>query len=308
MKRQINQFITVFLQSIFFSKKKGPAKRKWVREAEEVGNVIPFHIERNGRKISCLEIIPNGKKDSKKFVILPHPLGRRGKFYFTKERKRIKTYLDLALLFHNLKRFDRSSYIARVYFHPTLTQVSNSGQSPLSLSRRQKIWTFAYPKAFEQYVIPFSEDLDVPNYLVWSIMRQESNFRTPALSKAEAHGLMQIIPKTAAAIAGKKLTSEELFSVQNNIIWGTQYLKILMNQFDQRIHLVASSYNAGPERTEKWLEKRTDLYPDEFIEEIPFRETRNYVKRVLRILENYSALYNTDSDLPRIFTAYSKKS
>lgn len=119
---------------------------------------------------------------------------------------------------------------------------------------------------------------------VLAVMRQESAFSPRALSHAGARGLMQLMPATARSVAkrlGKPRPRErDLFKPETNIPLGTAYLSQVYKQLYQNPVLATAAYNAGPHRVNRWLPEQT-LDADIWVETIPFKETRNYVKRVM---------------------------
>jgi len=141
-------------------------------------------------------------------------------------------------------------------------------------------------------------DLPVAEELALSIARRESEFHIAAVSGAGARGLMQLMPGTAKQMAGQlgikyqkaRLTTDPAY----NAALGSAYLAYLIDQFGNNIVLVSAGYNAGPHRSRTWSEARGDPRdPDidvvDWIEHIPFRETRNYVMRVAESLPVYRA-------------------
>lgn len=157
-----------------------------------------------------------------------------------------------------------------------------------------------YPKAFASAVEAAASRADVEPYLVWAIMRRESAFRPEVASAADARGLMQIIPPTGTAIAEKlsepKPNPADLFAPDLNIRYGAWYLSQLMKRFSHPV-LAAAAYNAGPKATAKWAQQKGTLPLDLFVEEIPFKETRGYVKQVVADLYLYRTFYGGGSDL-----------
>ncbi|MCL2011348.1 MAG: transglycosylase SLT domain-containing protein [Cystobacterineae bacterium] len=151
-----------------------------------------------------------------------------------------------------------------------------------------------FPRAFSNEVFAASQMHKLPPALIWAVMRRESAFSTTALSHANARGLMQIIPPTGRHIAKhlnmKLSTPDELFSPALNIFFGSWYLQKLVERFGHWAPAIAA-YNAGPKAVAKWLEARGQLPLDEWIEEIPFRETRNYIKQVLPDVYALSEMY-----------------
>jgi len=139
----------------------------------------------------------------------------------------------------------------------------------------------------------------VDRNLLHAVMRQESGFNTRVTSPAGAMGLMQLMPKTASLVAkkkGYKHKDEKLHSDPSyNILVGSHYLKEMLDQFDGSYLLAVAAYNAGPGPVQKWVEKFGDPRKNQvdtvdFIERIPYSETREYVKSVLANFYVYQAL------------------
>ena len=162
-----------------------------------------------------------------------------------------------------------------------------------------------YPKAFATAVEAESARHAVSPFLVWAIMRRESAFKPEVASAADARGLMQVIPPTARAIAGvlkePAPAPAELFSPSLSIRYGSWYLGQLMKRFSHPV-LAAAAYNAGPGPTVKWVRERGSLPLDLFVEEIPFRETRGYVKQVVADLYLYQSFYGKEAPPPLALT------
>jgi len=138
-------------------------------------------------------------------------------------------------------------------------------------------------------------------YLIASLILQESNFDPAARSSANAWGLMQIVPKTgrrlAVAVGIRRFNTAMLTNGDTNIRLGTLYFKRLVSQFGGTYYALAS-YNAGENRVIRWKGERPGMEEDEFIDDIPFPETQNYVKRVLGIAEDYRRLYGDGDGQP----------
>jgi soluble lytic murein transglycosylase len=126
-------------------------------------------------------------------------------------------------------------------------------------------------------------------------MREESGFDPRAVSTAGARGLTQIMPATgerlAASLGLPDYRPEDLFAAARNLLLGAHYLEQLLERFEGRVSAAVASYNAGPEAVERWLEERPDVEDDEWVEAIPYDQTRAYVKRVLRSQQVYRVLY-----------------
>jgi soluble lytic murein transglycosylase len=131
----------------------------------------------------------------------------------------------------------------------------------------------------------------IDNAWVFAVMRQESAFMDDAQSHAGAMGLMQLMPATARSVARKVLKRKpprrhELFQPDTNIALGSAYLKQMKGQLGDSAILATAAYNAGPHRVARWLPERT-LPADIWIELVPFKETRGYLRRVLA----YTVIY-----------------
>ncbi|MGZ3771615.1 MAG: transglycosylase SLT domain-containing protein [Bdellovibrio sp.] len=205
-----------------------------------------------------------------------------------------RDYLRTLMSEYNIAgHFNRSSYIAQINFGPQrAAQGMEAGRS---------LWEFAYPRAYAEQVEKYTKKFLVPEELVWSIMRAETNYRRDAISPVGALGLMQVMPftghKVSALLGEKDFNAPLLLQPETSVKIGSRYLKRLMDRFDNAIPLVAAGYNAGPHRVVSWLANFGNLETDEFIEHIPFLETRNYVKRVVSNAYIYSQLYGNKKDL-----------
>lgn len=154
---------------------------------------------------------------------------------------------------------------------------------------------YIFPKAYADIVVAEAARHSIEPALVWALMRQESAFDAQAVSPAAAYGLMQLLVPTAQRIAPLAhvkgaVSSDRLFRPEVNIALGTAYLAKLAGQFDSDPVLMLAGYNAGERASQRWQERFGHLDEDEFIESISYRETRDYVKKVLRNLRNYRRL------------------
>jgi soluble lytic murein transglycosylase len=144
---------------------------------------------------------------------------------------------------------------------------------------------------------PFSPPPEVEPALALALMRQESNFEVEAVSPAGARGLMQLMPATARGMArelGEPALATRLFEPLANMRLGTAYLAKRLNDFDRAVPLALAAYNAGAHRVRQWLSANGDprvgeTDPIDWIELIPFNETRNYVMRVIESQTVYQA-------------------
>jgi soluble lytic murein transglycosylase len=139
---------------------------------------------------------------------------------------------------------------------------------------------------------------DLDPYLVAALVAQESTFQADVRSVANAWGLMQIVPGTGRRYASRlgisRFATSRLTDPEVNVRIGTSYLADLNARFGNIAHALAA-YNAGENRVERWRAERPGLDTDEFIDDIPFPETQNYVKRILGTAEDYRLLYGTAS-------------
>ena len=152
------------------------------------------------------------------------------------------------------------------------------------LPYREDFHDLYYPLAYLDIVDEAARMNEIDPLLVLSIMREESRFAPDARSVAGALGLMQLMPRTASKLSGYAKVSmkqpNDLYDVRTNVFIGTYYLKSLITHFDS-LPLAVAAYNAGEDAVKGWLTAGNYRSPDEFIEDIPYDETRNYVKKVL---------------------------
>ncbi|TSK08964.1 MAG: tetratricopeptide repeat protein [Geobacter sp.] len=146
-----------------------------------------------------------------------------------------------------------------------------------------------FPLAFREEVAKHASAAAVPESLVYAVMRTESNYFPAALSPVGAVGLMQIMPATAESIS--KGDSNRLTTPALNIKLGARHLKDLLQLYGKNLTLTVAAYNAGSGNVKRWQKAYGDLPQDEFVESIPFRETREYVKKVVTSMQMYQRLY-----------------
>ncbi len=154
-------------------------------------------------------------------------------------------------------------------------------------------WECIYPKPYADVVRREAEQWHVPESLVYGVMRQESAFRPTVISSAQAVGLMQIIPPTAAHIAQELGTIYQpglMHAPAINVKFGVYYLGKLLGSFGARPELAAAAYNAGPQALSGWLKSLSVLPADLFLASIPYEETRTYVYRVMSNYARYAYL------------------
>ena len=144
-----------------------------------------------------------------------------------------------------------------------------------------------FPKAFDKQINQQSDKYKINPAWAFAIARRESSFMTDARSPVGAKGLMQLMPNTAKQLKRGRVSRKYLYNAENNIQLGTKYLRKLLDKSKGNQVLATASYNAGPYRVKKWLKNSKAMPADIWIETIPFKETRNYVKSVLAYQEIY---------------------
>lgn len=159
-----------------------------------------------------------------------------------------------------------------------------------------------YPIPYEDQINLASEKMGLNRYFLLSIMRAESRFNASAVSPVGARGLLQIMPYTSAKIASDinhhKFSLEDLETPEVNITYGAYYLKVLLNLFQDNPLVASAAYNAGPIAVNRWLERCNECSIDEFVESIPYRETRRYVKEVFRNFTAYTKKHGPIEKIP----------
>lgn len=155
-------------------------------------------------------------------------------------------------------------------------------------------WEALFPKPYWPDLKKFSSQNALDPYLVASLIRQESEFNPGAVSRANALGLMQLLPKVGSSVARQEklhhFSSAQLFTPEINLQLGTRYFREMVDKFGTFEYALAA-YNAGSNRVDDWLGQGKYRDPQEFVESIPFTETREYVQAILRNANVYRQLY-----------------
>ncbi len=202
----------------------------------------------------------------------------------------------------NIKDRKNSDILAQFYLEHqfyyrslSLQQRFQTTSNTVSYKNDSVYWGSVYPETYKTDVTKFSDLRKIDPYLIWSIMRAETQYKSDAISPVGAIGLMQFMPYTAQKIGlllNQKIQNEELYIPVKSIEYGAAYLKKLSLELDYQKPLIAASYNGGPHRVKQWLKNLGQLDYDIFIEHIPFAETRTYTKRVLTYRSMYEKIYN----------------
>ena len=162
----------------------------------------------------------------------------------------------------------------------------------LSSGDALRLYDLRFPLASQDGLVPQAEQAGIYPPWAYAILRAESAWMSDARSGADARGLMQLLPATAALVARSTGLpwngAASLYDPAVNIALGTRYLAQMAQRFDGSVWLASAAYNAGPNRVDQWLAQRGTLPPDRFVATIPYKETREYVARVMA----FSVIYD----------------
>jgi len=194
---------------------------------------------------------------------------------------------ETAHLYQDSGRYDRAieavKRIVPAYFSLDIDELPRS------------YWEALFPRAFWTDVKRYSLQNGLDPFLVASLIRQESEFNPGAISRANALGLMQLLPKTGKTVARElhvRHYSESLLLVPNiNLQLGTRHFRKLVDQYGGEVEYALAAYNAGDNRVQDWLNNGKYRDTAEFVESIPFSETREYVQAIMRNATVYRKLY-----------------
>jgi soluble lytic murein transglycosylase len=157
-----------------------------------------------------------------------------------------------------------------------------------------KFWRLAFPLPYRKSLEEYCKEQMLDPYLMAALIRQESEFNPNAVSRANARGLAQVMPATGRQLSkklGMRYRPAMLFTPETNLKLGTYYLKQLSDQLEGKWEAALASYNAGKSHVTTWMAAANYREPAEFVESIPFNETRQYVQSVLRNAEVYRRIY-----------------
>ncbi len=161
----------------------------------------------------------------------------------------------------------------------------------------EKFWKLAFPLPYRTALESNSRARGLDPYIVAALIRQESEFNPKAISRAKAYGLTQVLPSTGRQLSRRvgmpRFSPAMLFEPDINLKLGTYYLKSLLDKHEGKWEETLAAYNAGKSRSDEWATWASYREPAEFIETVPFTETRNYIQIVLRNAHVYRRLYGT---------------
>jgi soluble lytic murein transglycosylase len=197
-------------------------------------------------------------------------------------------WMEISRLYREAEDYYRSNLLVRKKF---ALKPLTGGPS----EREKTLHLLAYPPGHPSLINRYASARNLDPALLCAVILEESRFHSQALSPAGARGLMQIIPPTGKKVAKElkvpRFSADQLFEPGVNIRLGSWYLAKLLEDFGGKIPLALAAYNAGPHMVRKWLTDGSSTAEDEFVENIPYSETRNYVIRVMTSAQVYRTLY-----------------
>jgi soluble lytic murein transglycosylase len=197
---------------------------------------------------------------------------------------------DQKILLHAFWKVGLSNFLTKLF-----------AQAPVEQRRQayHESLFYLFPTPYFQDISEAAKKQGLDPFLVMSLIRQESGFNPMARSPTDALGLMQVMPKVAKRIARvnkmKWSNEKDLLIVDKNLFYGTMELSERLREFKNNLVLAIASYNAGPEPVKSWVKTRNRKDILEFIEEIPYEETRSYVRLILRNQIIYHQLQTKES-------------
>ena len=162
----------------------------------------------------------------------------------------------------------------------------------IATSINKQMTKILYKKEYSEYVSKYAEQYDVEENLIYALIKAESNFNPNAVSHQNAKGLMQLMDSTAQEIASKsqiELTEENILDPDININLGTQYIATLLDKYEC-MEVALAAYNAGSGNVDKWIKNGVIKADGSDIENIPYKETNTYVRKIMRDYKIYMEL------------------
>ncbi len=149
-----------------------------------------------------------------------------------------------------------------------------------------------YPDTYSEYVYKYSKEYQVDSTWIFALIKTESNFNPNVVSSSGAIGLMQLMQETAEEEANEiDISDIDLKDAETNIMLGTKYFSKLAKYYDNSYYLAMAAYNAGIGTVQKWIENGVIKKDGSDIENIPYKETNNYVRKMLKNYKMYKELY-----------------
>lgn len=152
-----------------------------------------------------------------------------------------------------------------------------------------------YVKDYEEYVYKYSEENNIDPFMTFAIIKVESKFNRNIKSSSGALGLMQLMESTAVEMANQLgeevIVKESLYNPETNIKIGTTYYATLLKHYEGNKQLALAAYNAGMGNVDNWIKEGTLEKDGSNIENIPYKETNNYVRKIIRDYKIYKSIY-----------------
>ncbi len=185
-------------------------------------------------------------------------------------------------------------YTENNFYYRALSLSQRQSPGRMSFDKDLFLLKSIYPEAYKDDIFQFAKQRKIDPYVILSIMKAETQYKSDAISPVGAVGLMQFMPYTLdklKGLVGQEIKTAELFDPKKSIEMGAVYLKKLLIEMKDQNPLAAAAYNGGPHRVKAWVKRLGPVDYDVFIEHIPFAETRTYVKRVLTFKSTYDKIY-----------------
>jgi len=245
----------------------------------------------------------------KPYQFNPNPVKKRDTKYLVKKYPELKRIQELMAIdwplsakrewYQLLNRVNKDELQAIAVLANQWDQHSQAIRS-LAKARQWHDLGLRFPTPHKQPVMQNADKNKIDPAWIYGIMRRESAFSEDVKSPVGAVGLMQLMPKTAQYIGNKigvkKVSYKDLTKANNNIELGSAYLSYLSDKYKGNKVLATASYNAGPNRVDRWIPKKGSLPADQWVDSIPFTETRAYVKAVLEYTTIFKSLLNKKYD------------
>ena len=161
---------------------------------------------------------------------------------------------------------------------------------------QDSILKMIYPTKYSEYVEKYADEYCVDKYLIYALIKAESNFDPEVTSSSDARGLMQLMEETAVErsnlIDEETIEAHDLYDPETNIRLGTSYLSYLLGLYNDNMILALAAYNAGLGNVQQWIQDEIIKPDGSDIENIPYKETENYVRKIIRDYQMYLRLYD----------------
>jgi soluble lytic murein transglycosylase len=202
-------------------------------------------------------------------------------------------WMDISRLYRELGEHHRSAILIR-------KKMKLRPLADRPTGKERTLYLLAYPLGNSSWINHYAQNRNLDPALLSAVILEESRFNPQAISSAGARGLMQVLPSTANQIIQRikvrPYSDELLFDPETNLRLGSWYLSSLWEEFKGKETLALAAYNAGPNLVREWMAKNPAAGEDEFVENIPYPETRNYVIRVLSSAQVYRLLYGASEN------------